>query len=216
MNDDSEPDLAADLAAAIAHDELSLFFQPVVDLTTGATAGYEMLLRCFHRTAGQIHPERIVRLAAEGGLADELIHATLTRAAEAAAQWLDPAFVALNILASRLARPDLATSVQAILARVKLPAERLIVQVTGHEPIPDVAAARRTIAALRAAGIAVALDTFGQAHANLAAIEAGCFDKLKLDCAFASSGPDCTAGCSHGQGYRFGRPVPASLMMQPR
>lgn len=247
VNDDAGPDLAADLARATAQDELSLFFQPIVDLATGATAGYEVLLRWFHSTAGQVDPERIVRLAAEAGLSHDLTRATLARAAQTAARWRSEAFVAVNVSASQLGNPDLAEAVQNILLQAELPAHRLVVEVTEHEPIGDTAAACRTIASLRAAGVAVALDDFGQAHANLAAIKACCFDKLKLDRAFASSGAGRgatiqraaaklasalnisvvaegletseqvqiarAAGCTHGQGHWFGRPMPASLLM---
>ena len=249
VNDDAGPDLVADLTQAIAGDELSLFFQPIVDLATGATAGYEVLLRWFHPTAGQIDPERIVRLAADGGLTDELTFATLTRAVTAAARWRGPAFVAINVSAGQLLQNDLAERVQATLRQANVSASRLVVEVTEHEAITDTGAACRTIASLRGAGVGVALDDFGQAHANLAAIKACCFDKLKLDRAFASAGPDRTAtiqhaaaqlalqlgmsvvaegletveqvhmardaGCTHGQGYWFGRPLPASLMMNP-
>jgi EAL domain-containing protein (putative c-di-GMP-specific phosphodiesterase class I) len=244
-NDDRRADLARDLCTAIADEELSVFLQPIVDLADGTTAGYEVLLRWFHPTAGQIDPETIMRLACQARLADALTFSLMARAIRAAAGWRNQAFLAINVAASQLTSPRFVDAVLRILDEESFAPERLVLEVTEHEAIA--APACNHLARLRASGVAVALDDFGQSHANLAALESCRFDKLKLDRAFASSAVGQTAtiqqsaaqlarklgmsvvaegletmeqvqmartaGCTHGQGYWFGRPMPSSLLL---
>lgn len=245
-NDDRCADPARDLGSAIAEEELSVFLQPIVDLVDGTTAGYEVLLRWFHPVAGQIDPESIMQLAMRTGLTDTLTFSIMARAIRAAAGWRNQAFLAVNVTASQLTSPGFTDGVLRILDEGSFAPERLVLEVTEHEPIT--AEACDHMARLRAAGVALALDDFGQAHANLSALESCRFDKLKLDRAFASNAAGRTAtiqqtaaqlavrlgmsvvaegletmeqvqmaraaGCTHGQGYWFGQPMPASLLLE--
>ena len=176
--------LADDLRAAIDGGEIELRYQPQVAMATGRITGVEVLARWRHTQLGELGAEKLFAAAARAGLGPALSRHIHAAALAAAGRWpaaLRGLTIALNVTAADLARatfgPDLLERAQA----AGIAPARLTLEITEHEPIADLAAAARRLAALRSAGARVALDDFGSGYASVAWLRALPLDYLKLD-----------------------------------
>lgn len=164
--------LEADLRAALRDSQFELAYQPQLSLTGGQLIGTEALLRWNHPTRGMIPPTLFVRMAEEAGLSTELGQWVLARAIWQAAQWhasgLDVP-VSVNLSASQLLHPQISGQIQALLQEHRLPANRLILEVTENllrHATPD-SELHRTLSELHALGISLTLDDFGTGYSSL-------------------------------------------------
>jgi EAL domain-containing protein (putative c-di-GMP-specific phosphodiesterase class I) len=173
--------IAADLRRALAHDELTLAYQPIFDAHGGHVSGVEALLR-WPRTDDRkpIPPAEFIPIAEETGLIDELGQWTLRRACEDARAW-PGVKVAVNVSPAQFQSPNFAAAVAAILAAVGLPPARLEIEVAETYFIAHPEQARKAIDAIRALGVLVALDDFGTGYSSIGYLRSFAFDKLKLD-----------------------------------
>ncbi len=153
-------------------DDLTLVFQPIVDLARARVAGYEALAR-FPGTAG---PEVWFAAAADAGIAAELEALALHRALAAVPDLPAGTFLSVNVAPHLLASGP----VQAALA-TRPDLRRVVVELTEHAPAHDLAALRRQVAALRTRGALVALDETGSGWAGLQQLTALRPQLVKLD-----------------------------------
>ncbi|WP_089405835.1 EAL domain-containing protein [Geodermatophilus saharensis] len=153
-------------------DDLTLVFQPVVDLARARVAGYEALAR-FPGTAG---PDVWFAAAADAGVAAELEALALHKALAAVPGLPADTFLSVNVSPALLGtRP-----VQAALA-TRPDLRRVVVELTESAPVPDLAALRVEVAALRARGALVALDDTGSGWSGLRQLAALRPQLVKLD-----------------------------------
>jgi diguanylate cyclase (GGDEF)-like protein/PAS domain S-box-containing protein len=176
--------LERDLRDAIDDDQLSLVFQPVLDLETNQTSSYEALVRWQHPVRGTLSPDQFIPVAEETGLIIPLGRWVLRHALATAIGWPTDTQVAVNLSAAELAEPDLVTFVKSTLAAIEIPATRLVLEITETAVIHDPTAAARTIAALRALGVAVVIDDFGTGYTSLSFLRDYPIDGLKIDRSF--------------------------------
>jgi diguanylate cyclase (GGDEF)-like protein len=189
--------LAAELRSALeAHDGIFVFFQPIVNIETGAVAGREALLRWHSRRHGWVPPGNFIAAAEETDLIDELDAFVLDRACRAALDWPDGEPVAINISAAQLGKGTLLPAVRRALGNSELPPSRLEVEVTETALVRSQAVALVELRQLRALGVHVALDDFGTGYSSLAHLRTFPFDKIKIDGTFvrdAVDRPTCAA-----------------------
>ncbi len=153
-------------------DDLTLAFQPIVDLTRARVAGYEAL----SRFPGTASPEVWFAAAADAGVAAELQALAITKALAAVPHLPADTFLAVNVGPHLLGtRP-----VQAALA-TRPDLRRVVVELTEHAPAGDLAALRVQVAALRARGALVALDDTGSGWSGLHQLTALRPQLVKLD-----------------------------------
>lgn len=185
------------LRSALESEEgLFVFYQPIVDIATGATTAREALVRWHQRDRGWISPAVFVPVAEDSGLIDRLTTLVLDRACREAARWEDLARVAVNISPAQLGGGSLPLAVSQALAQSGLPPERLEVEVTETALLRQEAGGLDELRQLRAMGVRVALDDFGTGYSSLAHLRAFRFDKIKIDGSFvrdAVDRPDCAA-----------------------
>lgn len=164
------------LRAVMADGSFGLVFQPIVDLETGRTGGYEAL----SRFAAEPYrpPDRWFADASEAGLGTELeVHAILQALRESAVLEGD---VYVSVNASPATILDGALH-RAVLGRLEAVRHRLVLEVTEHEAVPDYPALHEALAPLRAAGIRLAIDDAGAGYASLSHILQLRPDIIKLD-----------------------------------
>jgi diguanylate cyclase len=161
-----EHELAADLERALGTDEIRLEYQPVVRLGNGQVAGAEALARWRHPRRGLLAPSDFVPIAERTGLIDRLGAMVLEQACRTAAGWPRAGgkghFVSVNVSVAQLTAADVPEQILAVVNGAGLPAASLILEVTnsvGHHG----ESVARNVAALREAGVRVALDDFGSA-----------------------------------------------------
>jgi diguanylate cyclase (GGDEF)-like protein/PAS domain S-box-containing protein len=205
-------ELEHDLRTALAREELVLYYQPKVDLTTGRVASLEALVRWQHPRRGLVPPGDFIPLAEETGLIVPLGRWALRAACGQAVAWaathpdIPAPRVAVNLSAREFRDPELVAGVADTLAATALPPERLILEVTESVALEQVEEAIVTMRALRALGVRLALDDFGTGHASLAYLQRLPLDTLKLDRAFFADTPQnraivgAVATLAHGLG----------------
>jgi diguanylate cyclase (GGDEF)-like protein len=180
---DGPPDFPAALrrAAGGIPEGFGLVFQPIVRLADETPVALEALARWSTRDGTVVSPETFVRAAEGAGLGAELDALVLDLACrEITTAGLDLT-VHVNVCASRLGAAELERSVGLALERYRLPASRLVVEITETVPVPDLAAGAAAIRRLQELGVRVALDDFGAGYSSLTVLHALPVDLIKLD-----------------------------------
>ena len=158
--------LEADLAAALEAGQLTVVYQPVINLSSGRTTSVEALARWTHPALGSISPAEFIPVAETLGLINRLTQAVLAIACRNVAAWRDahpevPLTVAVNLSRHTLASPDLPSLVSGQLAIAQLPAEALVLEFTEAALHTGGDAARSNTYALRRLGVGLGIDDFG-------------------------------------------------------
>nr|NMG00328.1 EAL domain-containing protein [Aromatoleum toluolicum] len=186
--------LEGDLRDALTRNELSVHFQPIVELDSGSIASFEALVRWRHPGRGMLPPNLFVPLAETLGLIHELDMLVLTRACERIAQWRERACshaavpkVSVNLSATQFARPDLAGEIIAEVDRHGLPREMLRFEVTESVLAQPDGPAAEILQNLRTAGMSVLIDDFGTGYSALSYLHTIPCDLVKLDGSFVRS-----------------------------
>nr|WP_211162279.1 EAL domain-containing protein [Aromatoleum petrolei] len=186
--------LEGDLRDALARNELSVHFQPIVALDSGSIKSFEALVRWRHPTRGMLPPNLFVPLAETLGLIHELDMLVLTRACERIAQWRERAgsgatvpMVSVNLSATQFARPDLAGEIIAEIDRHGLPRDMLRFEVTESVLAQPEGPAAEILQKLRTAGMSVLIDDFGTGYSALSYLHTIPCDLVKLDGSFVRS-----------------------------
>ncbi len=181
--------LRHELARAIDRHQLSLEYQPQLDLEPERISGIEALLRWHHPDFGPIEPETLIKLAESSGQIAAIGEWALAEACRVATGWPSgpqPIRVAVNVSASQLTKPDLVTQVARILDDSGLPAERLELELTESSVLHEVERIQATLEALHGMGVALALDDFGTGYASLSHLKRFPLDVLKIDRSFVA------------------------------
>jgi diguanylate cyclase (GGDEF)-like protein len=172
-----------DLDRALAEDELTLHFQPIVDLRTGAIRGAESLARWHHPERGVVMPDQFIGLAERSGRIVELGRWVLREAARQAAAWPE-LLMGVNVSRLQLGDAGFVDDVARTLAEFGVAPARFTLEVTETALMEDPAAAEATLLALRELGVRISLDDFGTGYSSLSSVSDFPLDTLKLDRAF--------------------------------
>ncbi|WP_114522243.1 EAL domain-containing protein [Altererythrobacter sp. ZODW24] len=175
-----------ELRAALTRDELSIFFQPIVDLETGRIRTFEALVRWFHPEKGELRPDEFIPVAEECGAIITLGNWITAQAAKAAAQWPDDITVAVNLSPVQIKAPGAAMGILAALREAKLDPSRLELEVTESLFLEDNDSTGDFINELSDAGVRFAMDDFGTGYSSLGYINKYPFKKIKVDRSFVS------------------------------
>ena len=186
----------AELAEAVERREFRLHYQPIVELPSGATKGYEALLRWQHPELGELQPLDFIPLAEESGLIVPIGHWVLQEACMHAAR-LSAAEgrefeISVNVSARQLQHPEFVDHVEAALERAALPARCLVIEITESVLIETGDAAEARLGTLKSKGIEIALDDFGTGYGSLAYLQRLPVDIVKIDRSF-TAGVDSNA-----------------------
>jgi diguanylate cyclase (GGDEF)-like protein len=179
--------LEGELRRAIEGKAIKPYYQPLIDLKTGALCGFEALARWCNADGIFIPPQQFVAVAEETGLITALFEQLLSQACRDAKSWSEPLLLSFNVSPVQIEDRLLPSRILNILAETGLPASRLEIEITENALIGDPDLAASTIEQLHAAGIQVALDDFGTGYSSLSQLARFRFDKIKIDKSFVSS-----------------------------
>ena len=181
-------ELERELSQAVAHNELVLHYQPVVDAPSGRLHGCEALVRWRHPQRGLLMPDAFIGVAEDSGLIRELGAWTLDAACAQLARWKaagrHPGRVAVNVSALQFRDQRLLETVQRALREHGIAPGELELELTESTLMSDTAATQRTVAALRELGVALAVDDFGTGYSSLAYLKRLHPEKVKIDRSF--------------------------------
>jgi diguanylate cyclase (GGDEF)-like protein len=172
------------LRGALERNEMSMHFQPVIELKSGRIGGFEGLLRWHSRDRGMVSPSVFIPIAEETGLIVEIGYFALQTACRQAATWPDPVWVAVNLSPVQFRDAGLFQAVAQALLMSGLPARRLELEITETALLRDDEATLATLHSLRDMGVRIALDDFGTGYASLSYLRSFPFDKIKIDRCF--------------------------------
>ena len=179
-------DLERDLRAALAEGQLSLVYQPQMDIKSGAMVGMEALLRWNHPERGFISPGEFIPVAEAIGLIVPIGKWVLHQACAQNKAWQEaglPAFaVAVNLSAVQFRQEDLVATVHGALQKAGLDPAYLHIEITESVFMQD--GAREVLLDFRRSGIAISLDDFGTGYSSLSYLTRFPVDKIKLDRSF--------------------------------
>jgi diguanylate cyclase (GGDEF)-like protein len=177
------------LRGAIERDEIHVFYQPIVDLRTGAVQRAEALLRWEHPSLGWISPMEFIPLAEESGQIIELGRHVLAAACRQHAVWRgrlgdEAPGVSVNLSPRQLRDPDLVEVAGGMLARDGIAPGAVAFEITESVLLDGDPETRRTLQALRALGAPLQLDDFGTGYSSLGYLRDFPVDGIKIDRAF--------------------------------
>lgn len=180
-----------ELRGAVDRGELSLRYQPIVDLRTGFIEGVEALVRWQHPERGLVGPGDFITIAEESGLIVGLGDWVLREACNQAAQWLRefdlprPFQLSVNLSARQLGDSGIRQAVVDALADSGLPATSLALEVTESVLIEQEDAVD-ILTDMRNQGVRIMLDDFGTGYSSLSYLRRFEVDALKIDRSFVS------------------------------
>ncbi len=173
-----------DLHVALARNELELYYQPLVELSTERVCGFEALLRWCHPVRGMVSPGEFIPVAEDTGLIVEIGEWVIRRACREAATWPDGVKVAVNVSPLQFKSPNLLACVESALHDSGLQASRLELEVTETVLLRDDGATLDILHRIRDLGVRVSMDDFGTGYSSLSYLRSFPFDKIKVDQSF--------------------------------
>ena len=183
--------LEIDLRRAIERDELEVFYQPIVELETGAVREFEALVRWHHPARGFLTPLSFIDVAEETGLIVPIGCWILEQACRQIAEWRSevdfPLSVSVNLSAKQLAHSALSAQVSSILAETDLEPGALKLEVTESEVMEDAEHALSVLSAVTKSGVLLASDDFGTGYSSLSYLHRFPFSRLKIDKSFIAT-----------------------------
>lgn len=179
--------LEAELRSAIINRDILPFFQPVVDLHSGAAVGYEVLARWRHRQRGLILPARFIPIAESCGLIDTLFWSLLRESCAAALEHPGDFTLSFNVSQRQIHEVWFPERLLKALVELGFPAERIEIEVSEHTVDSDIERSRAQLQSLSNQGVRIALDDFGTGHSTLALLRQLPIDNLKIDRSFIAA-----------------------------
>jgi diguanylate cyclase (GGDEF)-like protein len=179
--------LMGELKFAQERNQLSLAFQPKIDLRSGKVAHVEALLRWTHPEFGKIGPDEFIPLAERSGVISALTRYVIDEALGVAGSWMREQLidgVAINLSAIDLLDKELPAFVRERLAAHGVDGQQLVFEITESTAMRDLGASLETMHMLRDCGVRLSIDDFGTGHSSLAQLRSLPVDEIKIDKSF--------------------------------
>ncbi len=184
--------LENDMRSAIDNHELSMHYQPLVNLQDGSLLGFEALLRWHHGEFGDIAPYKFIPVAEESGLIIPITVWILQETANQLAKWQKISrthkdlIVSVNISGKHLSNDDLIDDVENALAVSKISPSSLKLEITESAAMENAELTISILNRLKHLGVQLSIDDFGTGYSSLSYLHRLPFDTLKIDRSFVS------------------------------
>ena len=181
--------LHEDLKQALAKNQLSVMFQPIVALEDRAVMGFEALVRWNHPRLGIVPPTDFIPAAERSGLIQELGAFVMQTAMRQFAAMIDrigetDVFLSINISSRELLRHDIVSDIQALLDETGLPAWMLRIELTESLVMENPEYSKEVLQRIKALGVGLSMDDFGTGFSSLSYLMRFPFDTIKIDRSF--------------------------------
>ena len=178
------------LNKAIEQNELQLYYQPIINLESFNTCGFEALMRWKHPTDGMIPPNVFIPVAEDTGLIVKLSEWAL-REATAALERIqampnapENLYCSVNFSSHDLSKPSFLDELVEAVNNTKLHPRQIKIEITERLLILQPEVAAKTLKACKDAGFSIAIDDFGTGYSSLSYLQDFPIDTLKIDRAF--------------------------------
>ncbi len=175
-----------DLSEALRKGQMRMQYQPVIDLDSGDTTGFEALLRWHHPERGIMAPGEFLQVAEETGLIGSLGEWVIRQSLADVAAMPGNLRIAINLSPTQVKNPNLVATVAQALHATNIAPERVELEITEHVLMEDQQNGHTTLMRLRELGIRIALDDFGTGYSSLGYLRRFPFDRIKIDRSFVT------------------------------
>jgi EAL domain-containing protein (putative c-di-GMP-specific phosphodiesterase class I) len=184
-------DLEIDLRHALDNQEFVLFYQPKIDIVSGALAGFEALIRWRHPTLGLVPPLKFIPIAEETGMIIPIGAWAMEESARQFAEWLrllpgGNLQVSVNLSVKQFFDRELIDLVSRVVTDLALPNGAFCLEVTESVLIGEIQIAADILRRLHDVGVGLMIDDFGTGYSSLNYLTNLPFDALKIDRSFIS------------------------------
>jgi len=184
--------LEQEIRTAIDRNEFTLYYQPLINLKSGAVIGVEALARWQHPRRGTVSPGEFIPVAEDSGLIVPLGRSLIREACRQGAAWIEqgypPLRISVNISPRQFVDDDVCALLEEVLSETGLPPANLEIEVTESLLLDDASKADTTLQRLKEMGVGVAIDDFGTGYSSLSYLHAFPIDTLKIDRSFVNNG----------------------------
>jgi EAL domain-containing protein (putative c-di-GMP-specific phosphodiesterase class I) len=179
--------LEDEIRRGIEADEFVPFFQPLINLDTSATIGFEVLARWNSPHRGLLEPIDFIEICETSGLIATLSMNVMRKALIEARDWPAELKIAVNVSPVQFRDPQLAERILKLLTETGFPPRRLELEITEGSLIEHPEQAITVVQSLKNSGITIALDDFGTGYASLTQLQSLPFDRIKIDKSFVAT-----------------------------
>ena len=182
--------IANEFREALENGELSLHYQPLIDMSSLDITGFEALMRWEHPERGFISPGVFIPVAEETGLIVSASTWALNEACKALKRienktgWKDFLSISVNFSSTDFASDDFVENVYNTLSSTDVSANQLVLEITERILMQQPEKARETLEMCRKAGMSIAIDDFGTGYSSLSYLHSFPIDILKIDRSF--------------------------------
>lgn len=179
-----------ELRQAIARDEFIMYYQPRVDIVTGAIVSFEALIRWEHPSEGLLEPGNFIQLAEDTGLIVEIGELAINKVCAQLAHWARQQAqivpVSVNVSPRQVNSAQMVDILAAALALHAVPAHLLELEITESSMVAEGGEILKTLSTLQSKGIKILVDDFGTGYSSLSQLHRLNFDILKVDQTFTA------------------------------
>jgi EAL domain-containing protein (putative c-di-GMP-specific phosphodiesterase class I) len=177
---------------AVEARQLTVVYQPIVDLTSQTLHGVEALVRWYHPTRGLVSPSVFVPLAETTGFIVPIGRWVMRQAVEQLARWRrefpnEPLTMDINLAADQLGEPELVDEVLSLIREHGVDPASIVLEITESALVRDLDTALRRLSQLAAVGVRLALDDFGTGYSSLSYLRRLPVTVLKIDKSFVAA-----------------------------
>lgn len=184
--------LEADIREAIQLSEFIPYFQPIVELSSNKTAGFEALVRWQSHKRGLVMPNDFITIAEENNLINAIDLQVLEKSCIKLKQWqkineCDDLYISCNLFCEHFFSPNLCDEISQIITRVGIKPHQLRLELTERALLDNSNIVLSNMQALKELGVKILLDDFGTGYSSLSYLHRFPIDVLKIDRSFISN-----------------------------
>jgi len=174
------------LSNADLNEELCVFYQPIVDIQSQKTMGFEALARWNSPVLGNVSPGHFIPVAERVGKVSELTCVLLRKALATACCWPEEIRLSFNLSTHDISSSDAVATIVGIILSSGIDPNRLDLEITETAMMYDFSQAKAAIEMFKILGCGIALDDFGTGYSSLSQLHALPLTKIKIDRSFVS------------------------------
>jgi diguanylate cyclase (GGDEF)-like protein len=179
--------IVSDIDKAMESNQLRLFYQPKLTLSTGEISQAEALVRWFHPSLGFLPPDEFIGILEQTGNINKLTQWVINEAARQCSEWLQRGIdikVAINLSAMDLQEPSLLHKIEGAVTQYGIKPKQLTLEITESTLMQDPKSANGVLKQLQQAGFKIAIDDFGTGYSSLGQLKSLPVSELKIDKSF--------------------------------
>jgi diguanylate cyclase (GGDEF)-like protein len=183
--------LEEELRTALDNNEISVVYQPQIDIKTGLLCGVEALSRWHNKTLGFVSPVDFIAVAEEIGVIHNIGDFVLQKACEDMLMFMpngpDAALVSVNLSPKQIIQPGFVTRVEEIVSKTGIDISRVTLEITENILISDLTNVSPILKKLQQIGFGISLDDFGTGYSSLSYLNILPITEIKIDRSFINS-----------------------------